>query len=694
MKSNKIIWLLRRASALLAILLVLTIGQPAYGVSLNDDYPRLANYFLKWGISDAETIELAKWDVVILDMEAQTYSPDNLRKLRQLNPNIKIVAYITSQEIRSDARTLDPKTLRYQLASQIQDSWYLKDVSGQKVNWWPGTNLLNVTELSPTSNGQQWNDFLPEFVNSHIMSTGLWDGVFYDNAWGGVSWFSSKLDLNGDHVADTGASLDARWQEGMRRIINHTRELIGPNKLILANDGIAYYSLINGSLFEDFPQRTGWSQGMRNYFLIEQRGAPPSAGILNGNTANTGQQDFRAVRYGLVSTLLNNGYYSYDFGDQNHGQLWWFDEYSTFLGAAKGNATNLLNPASTVLADSVWRRDFEKGTVILNATDQPRTVDLNGEFEKIHGIQDPLTNDGLITDTVTLQPRDGLVLLRPLETLNNAVYTNGSFVRVFDRAGNVKRTGFFAYENQYRGSASIYTDDLSGNGQPETLVADNGALSFYNVAGSLIRTIYPYGQGYKGKINVAVGDLDGDGFKEIVTGAGPGGGPHVRIFNKDGGLINPGFFPYPTTFHGGVNVAIGDLNGDGRSEIITAPGSGYLPQVKVFDQHGVLVKVTAAQANNFLAYASGFRGGVSVSAGDYNGDGKAEIITGQQTGGVQVKVFDQLGHLKYAPFDAFKTNKTQGVNVIALDLDGDRATEILATSTKSFTVSTAGANIK
>ena len=65
-----------------------------------------------------------------------------------------------------------------------------------------------------------------------------------------------------------------------------------------------------------------------------------------------------------------------------------------------------------------------------------------------------------------------------------------------------------------------------------------------------------------------------DGSVEIVTGTENGGGPQLRIFNKDGNLIHPGFFAYDTKFRGGVNVAIGDLNGDNVNEIIAGAGVG------------------------------------------------------------------------------------------------------------------------
>src|SRR5439155_41844 len=98
------------------------------------------------------------------------------------------------------------------------------------------------------------------------------------------------------------------------------------------------------------------------------------------------------------------------------------------------------------------------------------------------------------------------------------------------------------------------------------------------------------------------------------------------------------FFAYAPNFSGGVHVAAGDVNGDGRADIVIAPAGGMSgPQVKVFDgTNGNLLQ-------SFFAYAPNFHGGVFVAAGDLNGDGKDDIITGAGAGGApQVKVFDAV----------------------------------------------------
>ena len=132
---------------------------------------------------------------------------------------------------------------------------------------------------------------------------------------------------------------------------------------------------------------------------------------------------------------------------------------------------------------------------------------------------------------------------------------------------------------------------------------------------------------------MAAGDVNGDGQTDIITGAGPGGGPHVRVFDGASLAEIRSFLAYQCDpvagpcFGGGVSVAAGDVNGDGRADIVTGAGPGGGPHVRVFDG------ATGAELAGFFAYDPAFTGGVLVAAGDVNGDGLAEIITGRGAGG-------------------------------------------------------------
>ncbi len=191
-------------------------------------------------------------------------------------------------------------------------------------------------------------------------------------------------------------------------------------------------------------------------------------------------------------------------------------------------------------------------------------------------------------------------------------------------------------------------------------------------------------------VNVTAGDLDGDGTDEIVTGAGPGAvfGPHVRGFGYAAGagvqpLPGVSFFAYGTPRYG-VNVAAGDLDGDGTDEIVTGagPGAVFGPHVRAFAWDGA-ASVSPVAGVSFFAYGT-LKFGVNVAVGDIDGDGIDEILTGAGPGeifGAHVRAYDYDGGPAVVPvpgvsFFAFETSR-YGVRVSAGDLNRDGTDEIL-----------------
>ncbi len=216
-------------------------------------------------------------------------------------------------------------------------------------------------------------------------------------------------------------------------------------------------------------------------------------------------------------------------------------------------------------------------------------------------------------------------------------------------------------------------------GENNYIVAALGVGSFPQIKvlkedGEVFKAFYAYSPHFNGVINVATGDVNGDGKAEIITGAGAGGGPHVRIFNIEGQVLSQ-FFAYDKNSRNGVNIAVGDVNGDGKDEIITGSGKGGLPEVKIFDYEGILI-------GKLLAYDESFLGGVKVAVGDVNGDGKAEIITGAGAGGgPHVRIFDFNGQV-ISQFFAYNKNFKGGVNVACGDVASDNKAEVIASIEK------------
>src|SRR5262249_25162959 len=196
---------------------------------------------------------------------------------------------------------------------------------------------------------------------------------------------------------------------------------------------------------------------------------------------------------------------------------------------------------------------------------------------------------------------------------------------------------------------------------------------------------YAYSAGFTGGVFVAAGDVNGDAHADVITGAGFGGGPHVKVFDgaslaagssaAQDAVDRPlrSLFAYDVRFTGGVSVAVGDVNGDGKADIITGAGPGGGPHVEVFSG------ADGSVLESFFAYGNGFRGGVGVAAADVNGDGKADVVTGAGPGGgPHIKVFSGADGAVLRSFYAYDPGFTGGVYVAAVALSGTGRADVIA----------------
>lgn len=228
------------------------------------------------------------------------------------------------------------------------------------------------------------------------------------------------------------------------------------------------------------------------------------------------------------------------------------------------------------------------------------------------------------------------------------------------------------YEN-FKGGASVAAGRFGANGVFVTGAGPGGGplVKVLSVDGNVQAQFFAYPQAFKGGVDVAAGDIDGDGIDEIITGAGAGGGPQVRILRADGVPLKS-FFAYPLAFRGGVRVAAGDIDGDGKAEIITGAGPDGGPQVRIFKSDGTAIK-------SFFAYATTFRGGLDVALKPYSSVSHARIITSAGAGGgPQVRIFDANGAVENS-FFAYPETFRGGVKIAVTNvLDVNNYYEIVA----------------
>ncbi len=202
---------------------------------------------------------------------------------------------------------------------------------------------------------------------------------------------------------------------------------------------------------------------------------------------------------------------------------------------------------------------------------------------------------------------------------------------------------------------------------PSVMPGRGSRVTVRNGDGSARFTITAYDPSFTGGVRTAQGDVNGDGVRDLVTGAGAGGGPHVRVFNGVDGSELASFFAYDNGFRGGVFVTLVDVDGDGRAEVVTGAGAGGGPHVRVF--HGL----SGTEQGGFFAAASDGRGGVTVAGGDVNGDGRADLVTGIDA---QVRTFDGRSFAPLGSFAAYN-GFGGGVHVLSGDFDGDGRAEVV-----------------
>ncbi|QGJ71518.1 Hypothetical protein PBC10988_32250 [Planctomycetales bacterium 10988] len=312
----------------------------------------------------------------------------------------------------------------------------------------------------------------------------------------------------------------------------------------------------------------------------------------------------------------------------------------------------------------------------------------------------PLLEDGEVTVTVAAmvaQDGAGLDNFGDTATVISSLFeetpllVTGSdsggpaIVRVFDMGGN-ELFSYFPFTEAFTGGVRVATGDINGDGILDIVTAAGPGGGphvqvFDSQTGELItgslNNFYAYAPTISVGVYVAVGDVNGDGYDDIITSPDAGGGPHIKVFSGKTGEVITEFYAYAPEITVGVRIAAGDIDNNETAEIITAPGPGGGPHIRVFS--GVTGLQMNGPATNFYAYSPDLRMGYYVAAGDINGDGYDDIITGLDAGGepnIQVISSSDGSTLYY--FNAYHSNFRGGVRVGSIDLNGDGFANIIA----------------
>jgi hypothetical protein len=244
---------------------------------------------------------------------------------------------------------------------------------------------------------------------------------------------------------------------------------------------------------------------------------------------------------------------------------------------------------------------------------------------------------------------------------------------MFRTTGKFLRS-FLAYDASFRGGVVLAAGDVDGDGKEEIVVGpmtnSSPLVRIFTQTGRLKKQFLAFDQQYRGGLSLAVCDTNNDGRDEIVVGAGSGKAPQVRLFRSNGHLIRQ-FFAFPASDRTGVTVACGDVQGSGRPEILTVPAAESAPTIRVFSSTGTL-------SRSFSAYPSTMRLQLQLATGNVQGDGYDEVVVvPNRGGGPQVRVLSGQGKVKQS-FLAYPATFRGGVSLSVADVNINGTAEIIA----------------
>lgn len=213
-------------------------------------------------------------------------------------------------------------------------------------------------------------------------------------------------------------------------------------------------------------------------------------------------------------------------------------------------------------------------------------------------------------------------------------------VRVLDGTDQHELFAIEPFEPAFTGGVYVAAGDATGDGIAELVISpdEGGGPRVRVFNGNGFAQIADYfgieDPDFRGGVRTAVNDLNGDGKADLLVAAGFGGGPRLALF--DGSQLGPNggpkltgdFFVFEQTLRNGVFIAAGDIDGDGYADVIAGGGPGGGPRVYALSGASLLTTGAKNPVANFFTGNIDDRGGVRVAVKDLDGDGNADLLTG------------------------------------------------------------------
>jgi hypothetical protein len=221
-----------------------------------------------------------------------------------------------------------------------------------------------------------------------------------------------------------------------------------------------------------------------------------------------------------------------------------------------------------------------------------------GDFTQTGLAEDAfVTGSGVAAELKIINPATGATILAPTKILGG--FTGGAFVTAADLSGN--------------GIDDVIVSEDAG-GQPLVQV-------YQVVSGQLkpVAAFQAFGSSMTSGVRLAAGDIAKNGIDDLVVSSGAGSAPWVEIYSGASlargqpTLLAPAFLAFPATATAGVNVAVGDVTGDGYSDLIVSQDAGGSSLVEIWS--GAVIAANTSKPISSLATYLEFYGNGSLNTG-------------------------------------------------------------------------------
>lgn len=379
--------------------------------------PKVAALDYSGNFSSDRSSLLARHGLVLLGLSRSMSSSSMgsaVNGIRSRNSSVKIGQYVLINELKCSASSSSPFYSLVQAANSA--NWWLRRADGTRAQWTTayGACDMNVTSWGrKNSAGQTWTQYKWQQDRNSLFNKARFDYVFIDNFWY-MPRVTADYRRNSTNQSPGDSTIQSAWRAGLASYVNHVRGSSSSQRVMgNINSDLSQSShvnlldgaLIEGAIGKSWSRETwaGWKSAYDRYRTAIRNTRSPKDVIFQTFANPT---DYKMVRYGLASAMMDNGWFMY-IPLTGTMQPKWFDEFDARIGTA------VEAPPTAPTQNGIYKRRYSNGLVLVNPSKtSSASIQVGSGYKRLSGAQDRAVNNGATQSSVTLPARSGLLMLR------------------------------------------------------------------------------------------------------------------------------------------------------------------------------------------------------------------------------------------------------------------------------------------